>query len=142
MNSDENSKKKNLINCQNQKLKHIKWLDNNCHIPNTAKFQYTKSNHSLAVLLFSFDILPEYACVSIASVNVRSFVTMQVKLLFFPKSFWAILILNRWSLLTSKMYTEHCNLNSLYTHLNNILTIVMMNTKISNSNIKIGYIYY
>ena len=33
LNSEENSKRKFLIKWQNQKLKHIKQMDNNCHIP-------------------------------------------------------------------------------------------------------------
>ena len=37
LNSEENSIWKSLITCQNQMTKHIKRMDNNCHIPDLVK---------------------------------------------------------------------------------------------------------
>ena len=51
LNSEENSKKKSLIKLQNQKLKYVKRIDSNCHIPDLVQaFSYV-GNGGLKLVL-------------------------------------------------------------------------------------------
>ena len=51
LNSEENSKRKSLFKCQSQKIKHIKRMDNNGHIPDLIQaFSYAENGGPNLVL--------------------------------------------------------------------------------------------
>ena len=51
LNSEENSKRKVLIKWQNQMIKHIKQMDNNCNIPDLVQAFSNVENGGLNLLL-------------------------------------------------------------------------------------------